>query len=1143
MKIEFTVGIYQRKHEGDDQWYALVPQRHVAYIAGKGEVRLRERMVTRLRELLRQAAPEEQELFQLPLGTELVRVPVDVRLEDGRVQGLLPLIVEPRWVSDAEQRLFVYHPRRRAEWFLAETRDDVIALAPVFARHHWKDLGQEVAAALLSNGKDRLAPLAFSTEAQSLLDRLPSRKKPERQAAAAPREDNVLHTIGVDETHRVSAAAPVDVPRSPYRERLGYLLGGQRPRSVAVVGPPGCGKTTLIQRWIHDRLVEDGYPLHKNLDRVHHVWRLSGKRVIAGMSYLGQWEERCLALLEEAHGKRAILWVEDLHLWGRLGQSRQSERSFADFFRGPVRRGDLALVAELTPEQLARLERDAPGLAEALAPVVVPAASPEETAQLLLHEIRAVEAKLNVELHPFVPRTALELGAALFPWRARPGVAIEIVRRVAEDGVGHGAAPRAIAEALTPVHVLLHLARTTGLPAHLISLDEPLDAGEVEAAFAARVIGQPAATRAAADTILRVRAGLADPHRPVAVMLFTGPTGTGKTELATAIAEYLYGGGERLLRIDMGELSGPDAVARLIGDRWGSEGLLTSRVRAQPFCVVLLDEIEKAHPQALHLLLQLFDEGRLTDAAGDVASFASAVVIMTSNLGSRNAQPIGFGETRDRILADVARAVREFFPVELFNRIDRVVPFEPLTPDVAAKVVDKELAKLLVRRGLRERNTFVYAGSAVRRRAVTDAFDPRYGARTVKRWLEDKIGGSLTDLLATAPPARLRIVRLSEDAGTIHATLEPMQERGALPGPYALEGALDVATAGLEPSVARAARALERIATSPHLAAARGAAKERIGSPDSSLAYYLDELEQRVAALGELFGVRPVLVPGDGDLEDDVEPLYEDHLDDRIGGTRRVRTRRGKPALVRSPASRDALIAGIAEALLLERALPQLLDPDAHAVTVVLSRIGNTADAGGLAIAAATLARPTWIDDAATADAQGEVAALPTTGFKLPEKRVALPAGLATGGTWSRARDAALVLRGLFVREALAGDHGTWMIRAAAAEPDVVRVDVRPGSGGTAIDTLRRHVAARRELERVLEHGGALPPNPDVLLPVTRTLTYRAPIRPGETYQIEIEDFSTGWVDRGTARDLPSAIHRAWHLGWSRDAGGAGGAR
>jgi hypothetical protein len=156
--------------------------------------------------------------------------------------------------------------------------------------------------------------------------------------------------------------------------------------------------------------------------------------------------------------------------------------------------------------------------------------------------------------------------------------------------------------------------------------------------------------------------------------------------------------------------------------------------------------------------------------------------------------------------------------------------------------------------------------------------------------------------------------------------------------------------------------------------------------------------------------------------------------------------------------------------------------------------------------------------------------------FKSSEKRIPMPVGLAMQpSNWSRARDVVLVLRGLFVREAFANEHGTWMIRAAAAEPDVVRVDVRLG-GHDAVATLRAHIAGRRELERVLEHGGPLPPNPDVLLPVTRTLTYRAPIRPGENYQIEIEDFSTGWIDRMAARDLPTAIRRAWHLGWSRDA-------
>jgi ATP-dependent Clp protease ATP-binding subunit ClpA/ATP-dependent Clp protease ATP-binding subunit ClpC len=1085
--IDFTVGVYHVNRDGEDEYTALVPTKYAVALYDVSPARMPERMIERLREALRRAPPVDQELFQLPLGTELVRVPVDVKAKGGQIHGNMPLVVEPRWVSDTEQRLFVYHPTRRHMWFVTDDRAEIPALGLALARHHWSELEDtDDTDELLSPGKDRIVPLAFSAEPLSLIDMLPSRKKDPRTGAAAPRQDRILYQLAVDETQRMTAGTlRLGVPRSPYRERLAYLMSGARPRSAAVVGPPGAGKTMLIYQWIADRLAEDGHPIHKNLDRCHHVWRLSGKRLIAGMSHLGEWEERCLAVLEDARKRKGILWIEDLHLWGRLGQSRQSERSFADFFRGPVRRGDLAIVAEMTPEQHARLERDAPGLAEALARVAVPAASPQETSLLLLHEIRALEVRhKNIEIHPFVPRTALELGAALFPWRARPGVAIEIVRRVAET-----TAPTVETEqrvSVTPHHVLDYLARTTGLSPELITLDEPLDAVTVESAFAARVIGQPVATKAAADVILRVRAGLSDPGRPVSVMLFTGPTGTGKTELATAIAEYLYGDPSRFVRIDMGEMSGPDAVARLIGDRWNPEGLLTSRVRAQPFCVVLLDEIEKAHPQVLHLLLQLFDEGRLTDAAGEVASFASAVVIMTSNLGSKNATPIGFGETRDRILGDIARAVREFFPIELFNRIDQVVPFEPLTEDVAAKVVDKELAKLLARRGLRERNTFVYAGAAVRRRAVSDAFDPRYGARTVKRWLEDKVGGSLTDLLATAPPARLRIVRLAEVDGTIEASLEPMVERCAEAGTYVLAGALDLATAGLEPASAQAAAALARVVESPVLARAKAEAT-------GELRYYVDELDTRLAALAQALGKR----------------VHHEH-DDEPGARRR-----GRGTI--PPPSRDQLIAAIAEALLIERALPSLLDPDAHAVTAILSRIGQSTAAGGTYLAATALAQPAWFDEGAVA-----------VGANVR------PIGSALAHLSPASSDVVLVLRGLFVREALAGEHGTWFVRAAAAEPDIVRVEIRPGAASSATDTLKAHIAARRELERVLDAGGALPPNPDALLPVTRTITYRPPLRSGEPTHVEVEDFSTGWVDRGPFRDVPTALRRAWYLAWSR---------
>jgi hypothetical protein len=386
----------------------------------------------------------------------------------------------------------------------------------------------------------------------------------------------------------------------------------------------------------------------------------------------------------------------------------------------------------------------------------------------------------------------------------------------------------------------------------------------------------------------------------------------------------------------------------------------------------------------------------------------------------------------------------------------------------------------------------------VRRRAVADAFDPRYGARTVKRWLEDCVGGALTDLLATAPPARLRIVRLSEHDGAVAASLEPMTERPAAPGPYVLEGALDLATAALEPAVQAAAAALDRIRAAPIYRSARHAAT-------GELRYYVEHLDDRLAALAQLLGAARA-------------PSAPDDLSEP--GTPRGLRRRARP--VRRSPNRDALIAGIAEALLIERALPTLLDRDAHAATAVISRVGATAAAAGVALAARALATEGWLDEGALVTEDGAVQPLTDRAI----------AGLADQ-TLTRARDVALTLRGLFVRAALDGDHGTWMIRATAAEPDVVRVELRPCTASAA-DVLRAHLAARRELERVLEAGGPLPPNPDALLPVTRTLTYQPPLRHSESYRIELEDFSTGWVDRGTARELVLAIRRAWHLGWSR---------
>ncbi len=292
------------------------------------------------------------------------------------------------------------------------------------------------------------------------------------------------------------------------------------------------------------------------------------------------------------------------------------------------------------------------------------------------------------------------------------------------------------------------------------------------------------------------------------------------------------------------------------------------------------------------------------------------------------------------------------------------------------------------------------------------------------------------------------------------------------------------------------------------------------------LRYYVDELEQRLTALDQLFGGgAPVRGDDDDDHEDDA---YERRLVRTGDRHKEIRMRkRGPGGTPRPPAARDALLAGIAETLLIERALPTLLDPDAHAATAVISRIGAANGDGLVAVTQVFAHQKGWFEACAIAGDNGEIGMLSTG------------KSTSTWDVWQRywrtRRDVVIVERGLFVREALATDHGTWMLRAAAAEPDIVRVEIRGGAAKPPKEVLEAHLAARKELDHVLEHGGALPPNPDVLLPVTRTVTSRAALLFwAKPFEIEIEDFSTGWSDKQTVPDVVTAVRRCWHLAWSR---------
>ncbi|HVV86369.1 MAG TPA: AAA family ATPase [Kofleriaceae bacterium] len=1149
----FSVAVYERRLEGRLTWWPLAAALGGGPLTGKSELRLREELTRRLRQVVRRLEPAEQELLEAVPGMRIHHVSLDVALgaRGVRAGGRFPFVCEPRWFDDDHQRLCVYHPAAPDDWFDARDTADVEALATHFVRKAWRALDQEAIDGRKAEGKDRVIVLELSAEPRTLLDQVRDQAKTRQKAGAARGARHTLAQLGVDQTARaIEGTLPVGVPRPALRAQLDRLLGGAEPRSTVLVGRPGSGRSTALARWVADRLEADGWSLHRSLDRVHRVWRLSGRRLIAGMQYFGDWEERCLDLATEAARTRAILWFDDLHLFGRLGVSRQSERSFADFFRGPVQRGELVIAATTTPEQLARLEADAPAFVDLFARVPVPATTAAETAGLLLAEVRRLERELPVELHPFAPRTVMELAASLFPWTSMPGAAVDLLQRVVRDRVpprSEAAPAGATRVEVGPRDVIASVARVTGLPPHLLTLDEPLEPARVAGHFARRVIGQDEAVQVAADVVLAVRAGLTDPARPLGVYLFTGPTGTGKTELATALAEYLYGDARRLLRLDMSELSGPDAVARLVGDRWSPEGLLTERIREQPFSLVLLDEIEKAHPAVLGLLLQLFDEGRLTDANGEVASFRQAVVVMTSNLGARAATPIGFGDGVATILGDIAKAVRDFFPPELWNRIDRVVRFRPLTPEVAARVVDKELAKLLGRRGLRERNVFVYAGRAVRERAVAQAFDARYGARTVKRWLEDQVATSLAEALAAAAPARLTVARLRDDGGRVAVDLETLPEAEPSTGSYPMLEWRTQTLAALAPMIATTAAALDRVLDGPALRAVRARVSDVAAGGMIDARYFVEKYRDELLAIRvALVGDRPARrepPPDDKDDDDDaaaggaaLDEHEEDEHEHDLGQPTvwnvpdyRTRTGRGGDTLKargarRAPGTRGRSIdqptalAKLARAHLLLAHLHELGDPSAHAVIVdvaVVGGVGVDATRRRPGLFAMHVALAELADDFATLDADGRV--------------------VATGDP-SRAGVATFVIDAVLAARALAGEHGSHVFQSQSDEPEIVRVSVRPGVA-TARDHLAAVVAARAAFDAAVAAGERAAVNPEPLLPVVRTLTWARPTRPGESMAVSIEDFTTALVATVTVPDLEDAIRLAWHVRWARAGG------
>ena len=572
-------------------------------------------------------------------------------------------------------------------------------------------------------------------------------------------------------------AASGSLPRAHHVEEacetVLKLIQRTPPRSIALVGPAGVGKSALVNELV--------YRLAGNENGGWHVLRVSPSDFMAGTKYLGEWETKVRELVEAVRRPRKVLlYIPNLSDLSSAGTWSKSDSNVATALAPYMEDGSVVILGETAPEEFER------GLGRLLSvrrlfdQVLVTEPSPEHTRSILTAVRDEERSRIGNEILDQIS----EVSAQFLGNISRPGGAVELLRAA----IRH---EREFNRLLVYRDILTLLSRSTGIPADLLDDGVPLRQGEVREFFEKKIIGQPQAIDAVVDLVTLIKAGVTDPHRPFGVFLFAGPTGVGKTELARALAEYIFGDPGRLKRFDMSEFANPEGFTRLIGTP-AENGLLTDSVRQQPFSVVLLDEIEKGHLNVFDLCLQIFDAGRLTDGRGRTVDFRRTIIILTSNVGSTGGL-LGFNteaeQSQPSDRAAVPRELSRFFRPEFLNRLDRIIQFRPLSLEVAERIARREIESVLQRSGIRRRELVVDIDPRVVSLVVREGYSAHFGARPLKRTVERLLLLPIARTIAAGSLRGRTLLRLTEHGGRVQAVVTAASSKR--------EAAVQVQTAGL----------------------------------------------------------------------------------------------------------------------------------------------------------------------------------------------------------------------------------------------------------------------------------------------------------------------------------------------------------